>query len=85
MSNLESCIDFLQRLIRTESLPGCEGDIANLVRRFLAWAVAVGPLGPDPSGGARKRPSVVTESNGREGFPRYLDGWYGSSGIYALG
>ena len=32
MSNLESCIDFLQRLIRTESLPGCEGDIANLVR-----------------------------------------------------
>ena len=32
MSNLESCIDFLQRLIRTESLPGFEGDIANLVR-----------------------------------------------------
>ena len=32
MSDLESCIDFLQRLIRTESLPGQEGDIAELVR-----------------------------------------------------
>ena len=32
MSDLESCVDFLQRLIRTESLPGEEGDIAELVR-----------------------------------------------------
>ncbi len=32
MSDLESCVDFLQRLIRTESLPGREGDIAELVR-----------------------------------------------------
>lgn len=31
MSDLESCVDFLQRLIRTESLPGGEGDIAELV------------------------------------------------------
>ncbi len=32
MSDLESCVDFLQRLIRTESLPGREGDIAELMR-----------------------------------------------------
>ena len=32
MSDLESCVDFLQRLIRTESLPSQEGDIAELVR-----------------------------------------------------
>lgn len=32
MSDLESCIDFLQRLIRTEGLPGNEGDTAELVR-----------------------------------------------------
>ncbi len=29
--DLEACVDFLQRLIQTESLPGQEGDIATLV------------------------------------------------------
>lgn len=32
MSDLDSCVDFLQRLIRTESLPGEEGEIAELMR-----------------------------------------------------
>ncbi len=32
MSDVDSCVDFLQRLIRTESLPGEEGDIAELMR-----------------------------------------------------
>ena len=32
MSDLEACVDFLQRLIRTESLPSQEGEIADLVR-----------------------------------------------------
>jgi len=32
MSDLESCIDFLQRLIQTQSLPGQEGEIAALMR-----------------------------------------------------
>lgn len=32
MSDLEACVDFLQRLIRTESLPGEEEQIAGLVR-----------------------------------------------------
>ncbi|HVS12343.1 MAG TPA: M20/M25/M40 family metallo-hydrolase [Thermoanaerobaculia bacterium] len=31
MSDLERCVDFLQRLIRTPSLPGREGDLARLV------------------------------------------------------
>ncbi len=32
MSDLEPCIDFLQRLIRTEGLPGNEGETAEIVR-----------------------------------------------------
>jgi putative selenium metabolism hydrolase len=32
MSDLDSCVDFLQRLIRTEGLPGNEGATAELVR-----------------------------------------------------
>lgn len=32
MSDLEACVDFLQRLIRTESLPGEEEEVAELVR-----------------------------------------------------
>jgi putative selenium metabolism hydrolase len=32
MSDLESCVDFLQRLIQTQSLPGEEGEIAKLMR-----------------------------------------------------
>jgi len=32
MSDLESCVDFLQRLIRTEGLPGNEAATAELVR-----------------------------------------------------
>jgi len=32
MSDLQPCIDFLQRLIRTQSLPGEEGEIAELMR-----------------------------------------------------
>lgn len=32
MSDLDACIDFLQRLIATQSLPGQEGEIAALVR-----------------------------------------------------
>ena len=35
MSDLESCVDFLQRLIRTEGLPGNEADTADLVRKEL--------------------------------------------------
>ncbi len=35
MSDLESCVDFLQRLIRTEGLPGNEADTAELVRKEL--------------------------------------------------
>jgi len=35
MSDLDLCIDFLQRLIRTEGLPGHEGDTAELVRQEL--------------------------------------------------
>lgn len=31
MKDLHACIDFLQRLIQTQSLPGEEGDIASLV------------------------------------------------------
>jgi putative selenium metabolism hydrolase len=30
-SDLDACIDFVQRLIQTESLPGCEGEIAGVV------------------------------------------------------
>jgi len=32
MSDLESCVDFLQRLIRTQGLPGNEGETAALVQ-----------------------------------------------------
>jgi len=32
VSDLEACVDFLQRLIRTESLPGEEEEVAGLVR-----------------------------------------------------
>lgn len=32
MSDLDACVDFLQRLIRTESLPGREAAIAGLVK-----------------------------------------------------
>ena len=32
MGDIDSCVDFLQRLIQTESLPGHEGAIAELVR-----------------------------------------------------
>ncbi len=35
MSELESCVDFLQRLIRTPGLPGREGDTAALVEREM--------------------------------------------------
>ncbi len=30
-SDLEACVEFLQRLIQTQSLPGQEGDLANLM------------------------------------------------------
>jgi putative selenium metabolism hydrolase len=35
MSDLKSCVDFLQRLIRTEGLPGNEGETAELVQREM--------------------------------------------------
>ena len=35
MSELESCVDFLQRLIRTPGLPGREGETAVLVEREM--------------------------------------------------
>ncbi len=35
MANLAPCIDFLQRLIQTESLPGEEGKIAQVVMREM--------------------------------------------------
>jgi putative selenium metabolism hydrolase len=35
MNDVESCTDFLQRLIRTEGLPGNEGDTARLMLREL--------------------------------------------------
>ena len=31
MSRIDDCVAFLQRLIRTRSMPGQEGDIADLV------------------------------------------------------
>ncbi|MEZ5331140.1 MAG: hypothetical protein R2991_03595 [Thermoanaerobaculia bacterium] len=34
-TDLERCVDFLQRLIRTPSLPGREGEIADLVREEM--------------------------------------------------
>ena len=35
MSEIENCIEFLQRLIRTESLPGREGEVAELVENEM--------------------------------------------------
>lgn len=31
-SEMQACVDFLQRLVRTPSLPGAEGEVADLVR-----------------------------------------------------
>lgn len=41
MSRIEGCVDFLQRLIQTRSMPGKEGDIAGVV------AAEMGRLGYD--------------------------------------
>lgn len=65
MSDITACIDFLQRLIQTSSLPGEEGDVARIVREEFE-ALGYDEVSVDDAG------NVIAAIHGRSEAPSVM-------------